>query len=41
MSYTQKVLDELKARGEVCPHCGKQEWTLGYPMGTTTGFVKF
>ena len=33
--------DELKARGEVCPQCGRQEWTLGYPMGTTTGFVKF
>ena len=32
---------ENRARGEVCPHCGKQEWTLGYPMGTTTGFVKF
>ena len=37
----ENFIDELKARGEVCPHCGKQEWTLGYPMGTTTGFVKF
>lgn len=37
----EAFIDELKARGEVCPHCGKQEWTLGYPMGTTTGFVKF
>ena len=24
-----------------CPRCGKRAWTLGYPMGTTTGFVKF
>jgi hypothetical protein len=24
-----------------CPHCGRRAWTLGYPMGTTTGFVKF
>lgn len=31
----EAFIDELKARGEVCPHCGKQEWTLGYPMGTT------
>ena len=38
---SEAFIDELKARGEVCPHCGKQEWTLGYPMGTTTGFVKF
>ena len=37
----EAFIDELKTRGEVCPHCGKQEWTLGYPMGTTTGFVKF
>ena len=37
----EAFIDELKASGEVCPHCGKQEWTLGYPMGTTTGFVKF
>ena len=39
MAYT--VCAGLKARGEVCPQCGRQEWTLGYPMGTTTGFVKF
>lgn len=37
----EAFIDELDARGEVCPRCGKQEWTLGYPMGTTTGFVKF
>ena len=37
----EAFIDELKARGEVCPQCGRQEWTLGYPMGTTTGFVKF
>lgn len=38
---SEAFIDELKARGEVCPQCGRQEWTLGYPMGTTTGFVKF
>mgnify|MGYP001520357267 CR=1 FL=1 len=32
----EAFIDELKARGEVCPQCGRQEWTLGYPMGTTT-----
>lgn len=37
----EAFIDELKARGEVCPQCGRQEWTLGYPMGMTTGFVKF
>ena len=31
----EAFIDELKARGEVCPQCGRQEWTLGYPMGTT------
>ena len=31
----EAFLDELDARGEVCPRCGKRAWTLGYPMGTT------
>ena len=25
----------------VCPKCGENDWTLGYPLGTLTGFVKF
>ena len=37
----EAFIDELDARGEGCPRCGKRAWTLGYPMGTTTGFVKF
>ena len=32
----EAFIDELKARGEVCPHCGKQEWTLGYPPASSS-----
>ena len=24
-----------------CPDCGQCLWTLGYPLGSTTGFVRF
>lgn len=42
--YIQRAeayIDELHERGTVCPKCGDNEWTLGYPLGTLTGFVKF
>ena len=35
-TYIQKLLDG----GEPCPKCGSCRWTLGYPMGSKTGFVK-
>ena len=42
--YIQRAeayIDELDARGEVCPECGASEWILGYPLNSITGFVKF
>ena len=42
--YIQRAeayVDELHERGTVCPKCGENDWTLGYPLGTLTGFVKF
>lgn len=36
----EAYIDELHAKGELCT-CGANEWTLGYPMSTTTGFVKY
>lgn len=36
----EAYIDELRAKGERCS-CGADEWILGYPMGTTTGFVKY
>ena len=32
-----KLLDE----GVKCPGCGRCAWILGYPLGSSTGFVKF
>ena len=32
---------KLNEDGVECPQCGACEWELGYPLGTTTGFVKF
>ncbi len=42
--YIQRAeayIDELHGRGAVCPKCGEKAWTLGYPLGTLTGFVRF
>ena len=36
-SRVKKLLDE----GTKCPVCGHCAWTLGYPLGSVTGFVKF
>ncbi|MGI5977173.1 MAG: hypothetical protein ACOX68_05700 [Candidatus Limivicinus sp.] len=34
-------LDRLKKEGTKCPVCGKENWELGYPMGSKTGFVDY
>ena len=36
-SRVKKLSDE----GAGCPECGECAWTLGYPLGSATGFVKF
>ena len=36
----EAYIDELAAKGESCPVCGGSDWTLGYPMNSTTGFVR-
>lgn len=40
LQRAEAYIDELHAKGERCT-CGANEWTLGYPMSTTTGFVKY
>ena len=32
---------KLNAEGVKCPECGETAWILGYPLGSTTGFVRF
>lgn len=32
---------KLSEEGVKCPECGECAWNLGYPLGSTTGFVKF
>ena len=32
---------KLTEEGVQCPECGECARILGYPLGTTTGFVKF
>ena len=32
---------KLSEEGTKCPECGECALTLGYPLGSTTGFVKF
>ena len=34
--YIQRAeayIDELHEKGTVCPKCGENDWTLGYPLG--------
>ena len=37
----EAYIDELNAKGETCPDCGAQDWTLGYPENSASGFVKY
>ncbi len=37
----EAYIDELNAKGESCPDCGAQGWTLGYPQNSVSGFVKY
>ena len=32
---------KLREEQVKCPGCGQCGWILGYPLGSTTGFVKF
>ena len=32
---------KLSEEGVKCPECGECAWSLGYHLGSTTGFVKF
>ena len=32
---------KLSEEGVKCPECGECAWSLGYPLGSTTGCVKF
>ena len=34
-------VQKLLAEGVKCPGCGRCAWILGYPLGSSTGFVKF
>lgn len=34
-------VQKLHSQGVKCPDCGQCLWTLGYPLGSTTGFVRF
>ena len=34
-------VQKLRDEGVKCPNCGRCGWILGYPLGSTTGFVKF
>lgn len=40
LQSAETYLEKLLADGQRCPNCGTCRWTLGYPMGTKTGFVK-
>ncbi|MDO4815209.1 MAG: hypothetical protein Q4A83_01205 [Bacillota bacterium] len=37
----ESYIEKLNAQRKPCHVCGECEWTLGYPMGSKTGFVKF
>ena len=37
----EAYIDELHEKNFVCPVCGANELSLGYPLGTHTGFVRF
>ena len=34
-------VQKLRDEGVKCPNCGRCGWILGYPLGRTTGLVKF
>ena len=40
LQSAETFLDNLQAKGTVCPNCGEKSWKIGYPMGSKTGFVK-
>ena len=40
LQSAETYLAKLREAGTACPNCGACRWTLGYPMGSKTGFVK-
>lgn len=34
-------LERLQREKTPCPECGRNEFVLGYPLGSKTGFVKY
>ena len=40
LQSAETYLENLRRDGAACPGCGAKRWTLGYPMGSKTGFVK-
>ena len=40
-ALADEVEEKLSEEGVKCPECGECAWSLGYPLGSTTGFVKF
>ena len=40
LQSAETLIENLTKAGTACPHCGALNWTLGYPMGSKTGFVK-
>ena len=41
LQSAESYVEKLGAQRKPCPVCGECQWTLGYPMGSKTGFVKF
>ena len=40
LQSAEMYLEKLSRDDTSCPSCGGKNWTLGYPMGSRTGFVK-
>ena len=40
LQSAEMYLEMLSRDDTCCPSCGGKNWTLGYPMGSRTGFVK-
>lgn len=41
LARAEARVKQLCTEGKTCPNCGESRWLLGYPLGSTTGFVQF